>query len=116
MALPVVAAAIIGGVVTAITQFFVSRAGSMLVGLGITISIYTGLTRITNFIIADLQTILSSIQGMSGGGSGPDILGYAIQLAAFAGFFDGINIILSGFLTVMGIKAMRVWVGAVQKP
>jgi hypothetical protein len=112
MALPILAATALGSVVGGLTQFFASRAGMMLAGLGLTFIGVKGFEVILGTIISDISVISRALQSgasnLPGGGSlGPIML----QFAAHAGLFDGLNIIFSAYSTMVSFVAVRFILG-----
>jgi hypothetical protein len=112
MALPVLAALGLGSVVAGLTQFFASRAGLILAGLGLTFIGVKGFEVILGTIISDVSTITNGMNGIGGsipgGGSwGPMLL----QFAAHAGLFDALNIIFSAYSTMVSFVAVRFILG-----
>lgn len=114
MAIPIIAASLIGGISAGITQFFISRAGSIIAGLGLTFIGIKSMETFIGFVIGDMQQVVSMIQGSGGGGGGGGLgnLGVmAMQFAAYAGLFDAINILISGYMAFASLSAMRFIVG-----
>ncbi len=112
MALPILAATALGSVVGGLTQFFASRAGLILAGLGLTFIGVKGFEVILGTFIHDLNFLFSALQSagssLPGGGSlGPIML----QFAAHAGLFDALNIIFSAYSTMISFVAVRFILG-----
>lgn len=96
-----------GGVISGLVQFFASKAGTILAGLGLTLVGVKGLQIMIGYAITDIQTVVQFV-GAHGGGGGVTGLGAKmLQFAAFAGLFDGINIVLSGFFTYASLLSLR---------
>ena len=109
MALPVIGATAIGMVIAGIVQALGSRAGQILAGAGLTFIAIKGFETILGFMVADIRTIMGTLQGGAGGGANySGLAATMMKLAAFAGLFDGINIIISGYMAIMSIKGMKV--------
>lgn len=100
-------ASIAGAVVAGLVQFMASKAGTMLAGLGLTYISVKGLQTVIGYIVSDVNLIANSV---SSGGSGSTGLGMMmIQMAAYAGLFDGLNIVISGYMagaSMLGLKVM----------
>lgn len=111
VALAPIAASLAGGFIAGIVQFFASRAGTMLAGLGLTFVGVKSFEAFLGFFISDIQFALSFASQGSGGGSGPNYAAIAMQMAAYIGLFDGINIILSGYMAAGSLVGMRVLMG-----
>ena len=113
MAVPVIAVTFIGSIISAIVQFFVSKVGSVLVGLGLSMIFVTGLEVIAGYIISDIQSIVSTLGSGSGISSGGSVswASLMLQFAAYAGFFDGLNIVIGAYMTYFPIVQMKVLFG-----
>jgi len=96
MAVPILFPSIAGAIVAGITQFLVSRAGAILAGLGLTFIGVKGFDAVIGYAVQDIQQAASAA---SGGGSHADAM---VQMAAYAGLFDYINIVLSSY-TALGV-------------
>lgn len=109
MPVPIVAASFIGGITAAITQFFMSRAGSIIAGLGLTFVGIKSMEVFIGYVVGDMQQIISIAQGVGGGGSGQlgNLAAIAMQFAAYAGLFDALNILISGYMSFASLSAMR---------
>lgn len=112
MALPLLAAvpwaaALVGGIVAGLAQFVATRMAWVLAGLGVGWVTMTGMQTLAGYVLADMNLALGAINSGAGGASsglGPLLL----QAAAYAGLFDGLNIVLGGFMASYGLMAMRV--------
>lgn len=109
MALPIVAVTLIGSLVTGfiagLTNFFATRAGAMLAGAGLMWIAIKGLTTVLGFLVADLNSAISMIN--AGTGQSTDLAIRMMKLAAYAGLFDAINIVLSGYFAIATITPLR---------
>lgn len=108
MALPFVAAGLIGGIVTALTQFFATRIGVALAAAGLTLIAVKGLETLIGYVITDVQTIVTWLQAFPAGSGVPGLGAFVVKLLAFAGFWDGLNILLAGYLAVASLAALKV--------
>lgn len=114
MPLPVVAASFIGGIVAAFAQFAVSRMGLILAGLGLTFIGIKSLEVFIGYIVSDMQQIIQIANNASGGiapGSTGRLAAIAMQFAAYAGLFDALNILISGYMAVSSLMSVRFIVG-----
>lgn len=110
MALPVIGATFVGSIITGLTLFFATRIPVILATLGITAAVYIGLDVFTGQLIDGVRSALQSAVPISIGGNTID----AVGLIAAAGFFDAANIILSGFVSVAGVKSAKLYFAAVK--
>lgn len=103
MVMPVVAASFGGIILSSLTVFFATRIPVILAALGLSATVYTGIDIIVNQVIAGVQ---GSITGgsISFGGKTVDALG----IFGAAGVWDAANILLSGYVSVAGIKMAKV--------
>lgn len=106
MAIPIVFPAIAGAIVAGFTQFLASRGAAILAGLGLTFVGVKGFETVIGFAIQDIQQVASQAAG--GGGGHSDAM---VQMAAYAGLFDYINIVLSGYSAFASIVGLRFIVG-----
>lgn len=101
---------IAAGVVAGLVSFLASRAGALLAGFGLTIIGVKSFEVFLGYLITDIDALVSMISSGGGGGSGYGALfGYFIQVAAYCGLFDAINIIISGYMasaSLIGVKIM----------
>lgn len=113
MPLPVVAASFIGGITAAIAQFAMSRAGTIIAGLGLTFIGIKSMEVFIGYVVGDMQQVVGMVQGSGGGGAGNigNLGAIALQFAAYAGLFDAINILISGYMSFASLSAMRFIVG-----
>lgn len=111
MALPLFAAgwlASIGGAVVAgLTQFVMSRLGLILAGLGLTIVSVKGFEVFIGYVVSDLNQIVSGLNAAGGEGGMAGLGQIMLQYAAFAGLFDAINIVVSGYMAFASFAALR---------
>jgi hypothetical protein len=115
MALPIVAASFVGGIVAGLAQFAASKAGLILAGLGLTFIGVKSLEAFIGYVIADMQQVIALAQqagGAVGGSAGVSNLAYqAMQFAAYAGLFDALNIVISGYMAYVSLMSVRFIVG-----
>lgn len=117
MPVPIIAASFIGGIAAAITQFFMSRAGSIIAGLGLTFIGVKSMETFIGYVIGDMQQIVSIVQSAGGGSGGiggaglANLAAMAMQFAAYAGLFDALNIVISGYMAYASLTAVRFIVG-----
>lgn len=108
--IPVVAASFIGGIVSALAQFAISRAGMIIAGLGFTFVGVKSMEAFIGYVVSDMNSIVSMVNGM-GGAAGPNGIGHLastmMQIAAYAGLFDALNIIISGYMSYASLVAIR---------
>lgn len=110
--MPVPFAAVLGGsVIAGLVQFFTTKAGTILAGLGLTFIGVKGFETFLGFIIGDFQTITSALQGQAGSIGGAGAGRIALQFLAFVGFFDGLNIVISGFMAFNSLLGLRLVLG-----
>lgn len=110
MAFPAIGALMAGGVISGLVQFFASRAGMILAGLGLTYIGVKGLQTFLGYAITDIQTVAGFLNQGSGSGLGAKML----QFAAYAGLFEGINILISGYMAYASLLAVRFVLGRLQ--
>lgn len=109
MALPALGLLVGGGVVAGITQFLTSRAGMILAAFGLTMIGYKGLQVFLGYAVTDITSAVSLVQSLGGTAGATAGLGAKmIQFAAFAGLFDGINILISGYMAYGSLLGLRV--------
>lgn len=110
--MPAILVTLIGAFVSGLTTFFASRAGLILAGMGLTFIGVKGFQTIIGFFINDLNTLVGivSSSGQAVGNSG-NLGQIMMQFAAFAGLFDGLNIIISGYMTFASFIAVRFIIG-----
>ncbi len=111
MALPAIVASMAGGVVAGLVQFFVSKAGMILAGMGLTFIGVKGLQTFLGYAITDINLIASQLNSSGGGGSGLGPI--MLQFAAYAGLFDGVNILISGYMAYASLLGVRFVLGRV---
>lgn len=98
MALPVVAATFIGGLISGLVQFFTTKAGHILAGLGLSFMFVKGFETILSYVVGRFTNIIGILNG-----GASDLGSVMLQFAAYAGFFDGLNIVISGYLAYAGL-------------
>jgi hypothetical protein len=109
LAFPIIGT-LVGGIIAGLTQFFASRGALMLAGLGLTFIGVKGFETFIGFIIADWNTVIGQLNG-GGTGVSAGLAQKMVQLAAFAGFFDGLNIVLSGYMAFVSLISVKFIVG-----
>lgn len=112
MALPLVVTAGIGALLSGLIGVIVTHAGRLLFAFGVTMMTLKGIETVVGYIIQDIQ----QISGMIGGGVSGDLARALLELAAYAGLFDVINLLISGYVAVASISAFRVFMGRAAKP
>lgn len=108
MPLPAIGVMLGGGIVAGLVQFFASRAGMILAGFGLSLIGVKGLQTFLGFAITDIQTVAGYLQG-GGGSSG--LGAKMLQFAAYAGLFDGVNILISGYMAYASLLGVRFILG-----
>lgn len=114
MPLPIVAASMIGGIVAGLAQFAASKAGLILAGLGLTFIGVKSLEAFIGYVVTDMQQVIALAQGAGGGGGGAgvsNLANTAIQFAAYAGLFDALNIVISGYMAYASLMSVRFILG-----
>ncbi len=107
-----IGASIAGGLIAGLVQFFASRAGTMLAGLGLTYIGVRSWQAFLGYVISDIQLVVNSLpSGGGGSGGGYDYAALAIQVASYAGLFDALNIIISGYMAAGSLVGMKVIMG-----
>lgn len=109
MALPLVVTAGIGALLSGLIGAVVSNAGRLLVAFGVTLISVKGIETVVGYLIQDISQISAAFA--SGGGSGYNFAAAMMQLAVYAGLFDVINILISGYLAIASLKMFRTYVG-----
>ena len=109
MALPVVAATFIGGLISGLVQFFTTKAGHILAGLGLSFIFAKGIERLTFYVVNDIRTIISLLN--SGAGGGISYYEIMFNFAAYAGLFDAINILIGGVLSYVSVMQFKAILG-----
>lgn len=98
------------GVVAGLVNFFATKAGHILAGLGLTMIGVKSFEAFMGYVIADIAQIggmMGNIQiGMGSGLSVP-----ALQIMAHIGVFDFVNIIISGYMAAGSLIGMKVIYG-----
>lgn len=107
-AIPAIGTLLAGGVVAGITQFLLSRAGMILSAMGLTFIATKGLEVFMGYAVSDISTIVAALNSMGGGsGATSDLGAKMLQFAAYAGLFDAVNIVISGFMSVASLVGVR---------
>lgn len=117
MPFPILGAGVFAGVISGLTAFFASRSASIVAGLGLSFIIAKGLTNITLVIVGDISTVIGWLQSSGGtsvfGVSSGYLGNYVWAMLGYAGFFEALNIMISGMLTVLSYISMKVIVARV---
>ncbi|MCV2216868.1 DUF2523 family protein [Thauera sp. Sel9] len=112
MALPLVVSAGIGALLSGLIGAVVSNAGRLLVAFGITLISVKGIETVVGYLVHDIALIGSAFNWSGGSGSNFGNFGAAMmQLAVYAGLFDVINILISGYMAIASLKMFRTYVG-----
>jgi hypothetical protein len=96
---------IIGLLTTALTFFLVKKAASVLLSLGLSVVIYVGIDNLFSRAVSHIQSSVGAIGAISFGGYSVDVVG----LLGAAGVWAAINIVLSGYSALIGIKSLRLF-------
>lgn len=110
MALPLLGATFIGSIISALTLFFATRIPVILATLGLSATVYVGLDVFADQIIGGVRSAIGGASSINFMGQQVDGLG----LIASAGFFDAVNIILSGLVSVGVIKSAKLYISALK--
>ena len=108
MALPL-AGLLAGGVIAGLVQFFATRGAMILAGLGLTFIGVKGLQTFLGYAITDIQNVASMLG--AGAGSASGLGSTMLQFAAYAGLFEGVNIVISGYMAYASLLAVRFVIG-----
>ncbi|NJA90236.1 DUF2523 domain-containing protein [Rhodocyclus tenuis] len=111
MALPIIAgigSSIAGGFIAGLVQFFTTRAGTILAGLGLTFIGVKSFEALVGFIVTDFNVITTTIPSLVGGHG---VGAMAVQVAAYVGVFDALNIVISGYMASASLLAAKVIIG-----
>lgn len=103
MALPILGATFGGVIISSLAAFFATRGMSILASLGITAVVYSGLDQFLSYAISNVATAVSGGGSISFGGTSIDAMG----ILGAAGLWSAINIVLSGYATLVTIKASK---------
>lgn len=101
---------LVGAIVSGLVSFFATRGASIFAGLGLTFIGVKGFETFLGFIVSDFNAVVSTLSsGPGGGGSGGayDFAVVMIQVAAYAGFFDALNILISGWMAFASLLGVR---------
>lgn len=107
MALPLIIPSIAGAVVSGLVTFVMSRIGTILLALGFTFVGVKGMETFIGFVISDLNQIMAYSSSVGGTGAASGLASKMVKLAAFAGLFDAVNIVISGYLTFAAMLSLR---------
>lgn len=107
MALPLIIPSIAGAVVSALVTFVTSRAGMILAGLGLTFVGVKGFETFLGFVVSDINQIMSYSSSLGGTGAATGLAEKMVKLAAFAGLFDAVNIVVSGYMAFASLMGLR---------
>lgn len=114
LALASIGSSIAGGFVAGLVQFFTTRAGTIIAGLGLTFIGVKSFQAFMGFVVSDIQLIVSAMpSGGGGGGSGIGLL--ALQVSAYIGLFDAVNIVVSGYMSAGSLLGMKIVMGRMSK-
>lgn len=113
LALASIGSSIAGGFVAGLVQFFTTRAGTIIAGLGLTFIGVKSFQAFMGFVISDIQLIVSAMPANGGGGSGIGLL--ALQVSAYIGLFDAVNIVVSGYMSAGSLLGMKIVMGRMSK-
>ena len=107
-------AAVGAGVLAGLIQFFTTRAGSILAGLGITMIAVKSFEALVGFILADMIFISGelsslSVPNLTGGGDAGFVP--VLQIMAHLGLFDFVNIVISAYLSCGSLIGMKIMYG-----
>jgi hypothetical protein len=109
MAIPVILAPLVAGIVTGLSTFLASRGMWILAGMGLGFMAVTGLQTVAGLIIGDMVAVVGTLGGMGGAVSADSHLGVImLQLAAYCGLFDALNIVIGGFVASYSLIGLRV--------
>lgn len=110
-AIPAIGSLFAGGIIAGLVQFFASRAGMILAGLGLTYIGVKGLETLIGFVVGDINTLVSLLQSQAGSVGGSGLGALMLKFAAFAGLFDGLNIVISGYMAYTSLLGVRFILG-----
>lgn len=105
MALPALGLTLGGVITSALTVFVATKIPSVLASLGLAIGVYSGLSVFVSYATAEIGGAFN-VGPVSIYGTSVDVLG----LLGSAGVFAAINIIISGYVALVAIKATKVTV------
>lgn len=114
MAFPALFVSVGAGVAAGLTSFFATRAGAMLAGLGLTIIGVKSFEAFLGYVISDINMLSSMVGSVDTGGGGAAV-GIFLQVAAFCGLFDALNIIISGYMAAASLIGMKIVFGRLSK-
>lgn len=112
MPLPIVAASFIGAIVAGLAQFAISKAGLILAGLGLTFIGVKSLEAFIGYVVSDMTQIINLAQTSgAGAGQASHLAATMMQFAAYAGLFDALNIVISGYMAYTSLMSVRFVLG-----
>lgn len=107
--MPLFLAPLVAGIFSGISAFLASRGAWLLAGLGVGLVVTKGMQTIAGFVIGDMQQIIATMPTGGGSGTGGINAGhYMIQMSAYVGLFDALNIVLGAFMAAYGLVGLRV--------
>ena len=104
MALPIIGASLAGVISTGITVFIYTRIASILTAIGVTIAIHVGLDYLFSYALTQIKASIASLPAI-GSGSTLDLVG----LLGTAGLWKAVNIVLSGYGSLLTIKQLQTY-------
>lgn len=107
MAAPLFLAAAAGAVVSALVTFVTSKLGMIIAGLGLTFVGVKGFEAFLGFVISDVIQIASIATTIGGTGAATGLGLKMVKLAAFAGLFDALNIVMAGYMAFASMMGLR---------
>jgi hypothetical protein len=111
MSLPIVGMTLGGVITSALAVFFATKIPAVLASLGLAIGVYVGLDVFMGYAISHLSDSLN-VGAVNVMGTSIDATG----LLGAAGVFDAINIVLSGHVALVSIKATKVTLQGLRTP
>lgn len=118
MALPIIGWTLSGflwsvatAIVAGIAKFLTSKLGEVAAGLGLGAIVIYGWTALLGYVVEDISYISESIGSIDTGvgGSGGSI--NVLEIMAYIGFFDALNIIFSGVMVAVVLNNIKVAMG-----
>ena len=103
--MPVLAQTIIGLLSSMLAFFLVKKLASVFLSLGLSVVIYVGVDAIFSRGAAAIQSAVGGIGAIAFGGYSVDVVG----LLGSAGVWAAINIVLSGYASLISIKSLRLF-------
>lgn len=114
MAIPAFFISVGAGVAAGLTSFFATRAGAMLAGLGLTIIGVKSFEAFLGYVVSDINMLSSMIGSIDTSGAAT-AAGIFLQVAAYCGLFDALNIIISGYMAAASLIGMKIVFGRLSK-